>query len=131
MPKVIIQIQGSEETFADHPRDFSCLHRGFLVKGYGLAQGIHHNMAILTFSDVAVDLFTQFFTERSIHIIRQGAQQSPAFGMVIVRSFFTPFLKPFTIIRTEFLPQVKTCTQQAGLDSRLAQVEHLTGFLDG
>jgi hypothetical protein len=80
--KIIVQIQGPEETFADHPGHFPRLHGRFLVKGYGFPEGIYHNVAILTFCDVAVDLFTQFLTENPIHVIRQGAQQSLAFGVV-------------------------------------------------
>ncbi len=54
MPKVIIQVQCSKQAFAYHPGHFPGLHGGFLVKGYGLAQGINDNVAILTLCDMAV-----------------------------------------------------------------------------
>jgi hypothetical protein len=55
-----------------------------MIKGNGFAQGINYNTAILAFGDMAFDLFTQFFFQRSIHKIGQGAQQGSAFGMFMV-----------------------------------------------
>jgi hypothetical protein len=59
---IIFQVQGSEKALAYHSRHLARFCCRFMIKGYGFAQGIYNDVTILAFGDMAIDLFTQFFT---------------------------------------------------------------------
>jgi hypothetical protein len=58
MLNIIIQVKGSEESFAYLTRNFAFFYRRHMVKGNSLAQGIDYNVAILAIRNMALDLFT-------------------------------------------------------------------------
>jgi pantothenate kinase len=55
-----------------------------MIEGYGFAERVYNNPAILAVGGMAFNFPAEFFAQVPIHVIRQETQYRLASGMVIV-----------------------------------------------
>jgi hypothetical protein len=83
MTDIVIQVESTEEPFADYAGDFGRILCGLVIKGDRLAKRVHDDVTIPTFLEVLFDLCAQLLIEFPINVVGEVTQQMLAFGMIV------------------------------------------------